>query len=64
MISLKVSGCCNECREIDLELDHFWYGPQKVYTLHCAHEKVCGRLEEEQRAEILKSPQRLVDQEA
>ena len=64
MISLKISGCCTECREIDLELDHFWYGPHAVYELRCAHEKVCGKLEEEQRAEVLKSRQQLVDQEA
>lgn len=64
MISLKISGCCSECREIDLDLGCFWYGPQKTYTLHCAHEKVCGKLEEEQRVLFLKSRQQLVDQEA
>ena len=56
MIRLEIKGCCNECEDIDLKLDFFWYGPEKVYQLRCSHENVCGKLKEECRRALENRP--------
>ena len=57
MIGMIISGCCNNCPHIDLDLDSkgMWTGEHliKQYSLCCTHEKVCGRLEKEQQTHPL-----------
>ena len=47
MISLKITGCCADCRFIDLDLRWAEYLGGKVYCLKCTHEDICGKLEKE-----------------
>ena len=58
MVAMTISGCCNECEWIELDLDDRCFvldgKRQHYYTLSCVHEKVCGRLEEEARRRALK----------
>lgn len=54
MIELKITGCCNTCRYIDLTLDDFpvMFGIERsqCYRLRCVHESVCGALAKEKEA--------------
>lgn len=59
MVELKITGCCNHCPHIDLDLrkadfssfddNLFLYsdGNLFLYSISCIHEKVCGMLEKE-----------------
>lgn len=55
MIELKITGCCYECKDIDLKLfcETFPCGP--VYVLRCVHDNVCNKLERERFVEDLKA---------
>lgn len=49
MVSIKFSGMCNGCRHAELELqafespsyDNFSFETDKLWTIHCTHERVC-----------------------
>lgn len=56
MVELKISGCCKNCRNIDLRLKEssIWVSaidhiPEKInaYSIACIHEAVCAALEKE-----------------
>ena len=51
MVELKISGCCKDCRHIDLDMkkEVYFAGKdyQNVYSLRCIHEPVCAKLEKE-----------------
>lgn len=54
MIELKITGCCDGCQHIELNLKEavlpLMSGDYHVYTLKCVHEKVCGAFAREQEA--------------
>ena len=47
MIELRISGCCEDCEHIELELNYYYADRLKQYLLHCTHEEVCGDLRRE-----------------
>ena len=47
MIELQISGCCENCEHIELELDYYYMNRTRQYILHCRHEDVCGDLKQE-----------------
>lgn len=47
MIKFDITGCCAGCEDIDLDLNRVIYGAQRVFSLRCVHENVCGKLERE-----------------
>ena len=54
MVSLTISGCCNGCPYIELNLQHYFGDALKYYELHCEHASVCSRLEKESLMQSLK----------
>ena len=51
MVELKISGCCNRCPHIELDMRKadlsFFTDNRYHYSISCIHEKVCGLLEKE-----------------
>lgn len=59
MISLSISGVCNGCENIDLQLAEreFFLGDKmiKQYELMCRHSSVCGKLLEENKKNLMRA---------
>ena len=49
MIELKISGVCENCDYIELQLDEATISFRNWYRLRCIHAEVCGQLAEELR---------------
>lgn len=49
MIELKISGVCENCDYIELQLDEATISFRNWYRLRCIHAEVCGQLAEDLR---------------
>ena len=44
MVKLELTGHCECCKDIDLDLGHYSLGFMKIYKVRCIHEGVCRHL--------------------